>query len=135
MLQVHEERDASVIVCKEFPPDQIGLYGAVDYERAGERLLKIKSLIEKPAPGEAPSSYAVLGRYVFTPGIFDALDQVKPGRGGEIQLTHAIGLLLETEDVYGYTFVAGRYDVRTTLAYSRATVEQDLPHPELRPTT
>src|SRR3546814_16362931 len=77
MLQVHEERDASVIVCKEFPPDQIGLYGAVDYERAGERLLKIKSLIEKPAPGEAPSSYAVLGRYVFTPGILDALDQVK----------------------------------------------------------
>src|SRR3546814_19316502 len=82
MLQVHEERDASVIVCKEFPPDQIGLYGAVDYERAGERLLKIKSLIEQPAPGEAPSSYAVLGRYVFTPGIFDALDQVKPRRGG-----------------------------------------------------
>src|SRR5690606_12683098 len=111
MIAVHDDKGASVVVCKEFPPDQIGLYGCVAYEPAGDRLLCLTGLVEKPPPGEAPSSYAVLGRYIFTPGIFDALDQVKPGRGGEIQLTDAISLLLETEDVYGYTFVDGRYDV------------------------
>ncbi|MFP5580345.1 MAG: sugar phosphate nucleotidyltransferase, partial [Acidimicrobiia bacterium] len=76
-----------------------------------------------PAADEAPSSYAVLGRYVFTPGIFDALERTPPGRGGEIQLTDAIGLLLETEEVLGYTFVEGRYDVGDKLDYLRATVE------------
>jgi UTP--glucose-1-phosphate uridylyltransferase len=122
-----------VIVCKEFPPDQISLYGCVEYEPAGDRLLAIKSLVEKPPADEAPSSYAVLGRYVFTPGIFDALDQVKPGRGGEIQLTDAIQILLGTEDVFGYTFVEGRYDVGNKLDYLRATVELALAREDLGP--
>jgi UTP--glucose-1-phosphate uridylyltransferase len=133
MIDVYEEKHASVIVCKEFPPDQISLYGCVEYEPAGDRLLAIKSLIEKPPPEEAPSSYAVLGRYVFTPGIFDALDQVKPGRGGEIQLTDAIQVLLGTEDVFGYTFVEGRYDVGNKLDYLRATVELALAREDLGP--
>ena len=133
MIDVHEERQASVVVCKEFPPDQISLYGCVEYEPAGDRLLAIKSIIEKPPPDEAPSSYAVLGRYVFTPGIFDALDQVKPGRGGEIQLTDAIQVLLGTEDVFGYTFVEGRYDVGNKLDYLRATVELALAREDLGP--
>ncbi|MGH9086144.1 MAG: UTP--glucose-1-phosphate uridylyltransferase GalU, partial [Acidimicrobiales bacterium] len=123
MIEVYEDKQASVIVCKEFPPEQISHYGCVEYDQVGDRLLKIKGLIEKPSPEEAPSSYAVLGRYVFTPGIFDALDQVKPGRGGEIQLTDAIQILLGTEDVFGYTFVEGRYDVGNKLDYLRATVE------------
>ena len=133
MIDVHEDKGASVIVCKEFPRDQISLYGAVAYEPAGERLLKIQGLIEKPAPEDAPSSWAVLGRYVFTPGIFDAIDQVKPGRGGEIQLTDAIGVLLATADVYGYTFVEGRYDVGNKLDYLRATVELALAREDLGP--
>jgi len=133
MIDVYDDKQASVIVCKEFPPEQIGLYGCVSYEPAGERLLKVTGLVEKPAPEEAPSSYAVLGRYVFTPGIFDALDQVKPGRGGEIQLTDAIQILLGTEDVYGYTFVDGRYDVGNKLDYLRATVELALARDDLGP--
>ena len=133
MIGVYEDKQASVIVCKEFPPDQISLYGCVEYEPAGDRLLAIKSLVEKPPPDEAPSSYAVLGRYVFTPGIFDALDQVKPGRGGEIQLTDAIQILLGTEDVFGYTFVDGRYDVGNKLDYLRATVELALAREDLGP--
>jgi UTP--glucose-1-phosphate uridylyltransferase len=133
MIDVYEEKHASVIVCKEFPPDQISLYGCVEYEPAGDRLLAIKSLVEKPPADEAPSSYAVLGRYVFTPGIFDALDQVKPGRGGEIQLTDAIQILLGTEDVFGYTFVEGRYDVGNKLDYLRATVELALAREDLGP--
>lgn len=133
MIAVHERTGSSVLSCKEFPPDQISLYGCVDYEPAGDRLLRIKSIIEKPAADEAPSSYAVLGRYVFTPGIFDALERTPPGRGGEIQLTDAIGLLLETEEVLGYTFVEGRYDVGDKLDYLRATVELALARDDLGP--
>jgi len=133
MIAVHERTGASVLSCKEFPPDQIGLYGCVAYETAGDRLLRIQSIVEKPDPGRAPSSWAVLGRYVFTPGIFDAIEQVQPGKGGEIQLTDAIGLLLATEEVLGYTFVHGRYDVGNKLDYLRATVELALARPDLGP--
>ncbi|MEO7429008.1 MAG: UTP--glucose-1-phosphate uridylyltransferase GalU [Acidimicrobiales bacterium] len=133
MIEVHERTGSSVISCKEFPPDQISLYGSVAYEPAGERLLRIKSIVEKPEAAKAPSSWAVLGRYVFTPGIFDAIDQVQPGKGGEIQLTDAIGVLLATEEVLGYTFVHGRYDVGNKLDYLRATVELALARPDLGP--
>jgi len=133
MIDVHASTGASVIACKEFPPEQISHYGCVDFEPAGDRLLKIKGLVEKPAPADAPSSWAVLGRYVFTPGIFDALTQVRPGSGGEIQLTDAIGILLATEDVFGYTFEHGRYDVGNKLDYLRATVELALAREDLGP--
>jgi UTP--glucose-1-phosphate uridylyltransferase len=133
MIEVHERTGSSVISCKEFPPEQISLYGCVAYEPAGDRLLRVQSIVEKPSAAEAPSSYAVLGRYVFTPGIFGALDQVKPGSGGEIQLTDAIGILLATEEVLGYTFVHGRYDVGNKLDYLRATVELALARPDLGP--
>jgi UTP--glucose-1-phosphate uridylyltransferase len=133
MIEVHERTGSSVISCKEFPPEQISLYGCVAYEPAGDRLLRVQSIVEKPRAEDAPSSYAVLGRYVFTPGIFGALDQVKPGSGGEIQLTDAIGILLATEEVLGYTFVHGRYDVGNKLDYLRATVELALARPDLGP--
>jgi UTP--glucose-1-phosphate uridylyltransferase len=133
MISVHERTGSSVIACKEFPEDQIGLYGSVAFEPAGDRLLRVQSIVEKPERGEAPSSWAVLGRYVFTEGIFGAIDQVKPGRGGEIQLTDAIGVLLATEEVLGYTFVHGRYDVGNKLDYLRATVELALARPDLGP--
>jgi UTP--glucose-1-phosphate uridylyltransferase len=133
MIDVHERTGSSVLSCKEFPPEQISHYGCVAYEPAGDRLLRIQSLVEKPDPDQAPSSWAVLGRYVFTPGIFDAIEQVKPGKGGEIQLTDAIAVLLGTEEVLGYTFVDGRYDVGNKLDYLRATVELALARPDLGP--
>ena len=133
MIAVHESTGSSVVACKEFPPEQISHYGCVSYERAGDRLLKLKSIVEKPAPEDAPSSYAVLGRYVFTPGIFDAIEKVGPGAGGEIQLTDGIGVLMEREDVFGYTFVEGRYDVGNKQDYLRATVELALAREDLGP--
>jgi UTP--glucose-1-phosphate uridylyltransferase len=133
MIDTFDATGSSVIACKEFPPEQISAYGCVSYEEAGHRLLRILGIVEKPKPADAPSSYAVLGRYVFTPGIFDAIDQVGPGAGGEIQLTDAIGVLLATEDVYGYTFVDGRYDVGNKLDYLRATVELALAREDLGP--
>jgi UTP--glucose-1-phosphate uridylyltransferase len=133
MIDTYDATGSSVVACKEFPPEQISAYGCVSYEDAGHRLLRILALVEKPKPEDAPSSYAVLGRYVFTPGIFDAIAQVGPGAGGEIQLTDAIGVLLATEDVYGYTFTEGRYDVGNKLDYLRATVELALAREDLGP--
>jgi UTP--glucose-1-phosphate uridylyltransferase len=133
MIETHEATGASVIACKEFPPELISHYGCVACEPAGDRLLKILGIVEKPKPEDAPSSWAVLGRYVFTPSIFDAIDKVGPGTGGEIQLTDAIGLLLGTEDVLGYTFVEGRYDVGNKQDYLRATVELALARDDLGP--
>ncbi len=133
MIETHQRTGSSVIACKEFPPEQISAYGCVSYEDAGPRLLRVRSIVEKPAPADAPSSWAVLGRYVFNPSIFEALEEVKPGTGGEIQLTDAIGILLATEEVLGYTFVHGRYDVGNKLDYLRATVELALAREDLGP--
>ena len=133
MIETHERTGSTVIACKEFPPEQISFYGCVSYEDAGDRLLRVKSIVEKPKPADAPSSWAVLGRYVFGPSIFEALEDVQPGAGGEIQLTDAIGILLATEEVLGYTFVEGRYDVGNKLDYLRATVELALARDDLGP--
>ena len=90
-------------------------------------------IVEKPSASEAPSNLAVMGRYVFTPEIFDALEQVQPGVGGEIQLTDAIALLLDDQTVYGYVFAEGRYDIGKKLDYLRATVELALERDDLGP--
>ena len=87
--------------------------------------------IEKPPADEAPSNLAAIGRYVFTPEIFDALRQTKPGAGGEIQLTDAIGRLLRDEPVYAYEFRGRRYDCGSKLGYLEATVDYALRHPEV----
>src|SRR5919199_1347188 len=91
----------------------------------------LRSIIEKPKPEDAPSNLAVIGRYVFTPEIFDALDRITPGAGGELQLTDAIGLLLQTQTVFGYTFETGRYDIGKKIDFLRATVELALDRPDL----
>ncbi|HEV7534877.1 MAG TPA: sugar phosphate nucleotidyltransferase, partial [Acidimicrobiia bacterium] len=91
----------------------------------------IRSIVEKPKPEDAPSNLAVIGRYVFTPEIFDALDRITPGTGGELQLTDAISLLLESQTVFGYTFETGRYDIGKKIDFLRATVELALDRPDL----
>jgi UTP--glucose-1-phosphate uridylyltransferase len=98
-------------------------YGCARPEPAGDNLVRILEIVEKPKAADAPSNLAVMGRYVFTPQIFDALAQVQPGVGGEIQLTDGIALLMNEQDVYGYTFSEGRYDTGNKLDYLRATVE------------
>ena len=122
-----------MIACKQFPLEEISAYGSIAYEEAGDRLLKVKSIVEKPKPEDAPSSWGVMGRYVFTPAIFESIDRTKPGAGGEIQLTDAIGGLLPDLDVYGYTFDEGRYDIGSKLDYLRATVELALAREGPRP--
>jgi len=120
MIEQYENLERTVIALMEV--DDPSLYGCARPERVSENLVKILDIVEKPKV-DAPSNLAVMGRYVFTPDIFDAIAQVQPGVGGELQLTDAIALLLATQDVYGYTFSEGRYDTGNKLDYLRAVVE------------
>ena len=118
------------------PRSEISSYGCADIGQAGGTegqlgIVHIDGIVEKPDPDVAPSSMAVMGRYIFTPEIFDVLELVKPGVGGEIQLTDAIALLIETSDVFGYVFSEGRYDIGSKLDYLRATVELALARDDL----
>jgi UTP--glucose-1-phosphate uridylyltransferase len=133
MLAAHDTHGGSVVALKEVAPAETALYGCVRSEPVEEGLVRVVEIVEKPAPDEAPSNLAVMGRYVFTPRIFDALEQVKPGKGGEIQLTDAIGILGESEPVYGFVFEKGRFDAGNKLDYLRATVELALERPDLGP--
>lgn len=131
MIDMHERLQSSVIAVREVPEHEVSMYGCV---APGDRVagdLPITGIVEKPDPAEAPSNLAVMGRYVFTPEIFDAIGRTEPGRGGEIQLTDAISLLLEKQSVYTHTFEKGRFDVGNKLDYLRATVELALERDDL----
>jgi UTP--glucose-1-phosphate uridylyltransferase len=133
MLAAHETTGASVLALKRVAHEEISLYGSAAAEPAGENLVRIHDIVEKPSPEEAPSDLGVMGRYVLTPAIFEAIEETAPGRGGEIQLTDAIKRLLATEAVYGYTFEHGRYDVGNKIDFLRATVEFALEREDLGP--
>jgi UTP--glucose-1-phosphate uridylyltransferase len=131
MLECYERYGRSVVAVLEVAREDIRNYGCVTPELMEENLVRIRSIIEKPKPEDAPSNLAVIGRYVFTPEIFDALDRITPGAGGELQLTDAISLLLETQTVFGYAFETGRYDIGKKIDFLRATVELALDRPDL----
>jgi UTP--glucose-1-phosphate uridylyltransferase len=133
MLGVHERYGRSVVALKEFPRNEISAYGCVLPEPIDDTLVRIRDIVEKPKPEEAPSNLAVMGRYVFTPEIFDHLDRVQPGAGGEIQLTDAMAQLLQEQTIYGYVFEVGRYDIGRKLDYLRATVEMAIERDDLGP--
>jgi len=132
MLAVHEETGGSVLALMEVAPDEISAYGALTGEVVREGLLRARGVVEKPRPEDAPSNLAVIGRYVFTPGIFDALRDTAPGVNDEIQLTDAIAILLEREPVYGVTFREGRYDAGKKVDFLRANIELGLAREDLR---
>ena len=123
MIETHEAQQGSVIALLEVEPDEISSYGCIDPIPIRDNLYGFERIVEKPAPGEAPSNLAVIGRYVFTPQIFEAIRETEPGVGGEIQITDAIGLLNQTQPVTGYSFRDGRYDCGKPLDYLKATVE------------
>jgi UTP--glucose-1-phosphate uridylyltransferase len=133
MIGAYEEQQASVIALLEVPHEDIGSYGCVRPQEVSDRLVKVLDIVEKPDPSVAPSDLAVVGRYVLTPEVFDALEDVEPGYGGEIQLTDALAKLVKTQGVYGYTFDQGRYDIGMKIDYLRATVEIALQRDDLGP--
>ena len=133
MLRAHETFGRSVIAAMEVSKQEISMYGCIEPESFEEDLVRILSIIEKPSPEEAPSNLAVIGRYVLTPEIFDALRRTTQGRGGEIQLTDAINLLAQEQAVYAYRFEGRRFDVGNPLDYVKATVELGAERDDLGP--
>ncbi|WP_295120505.1 UTP--glucose-1-phosphate uridylyltransferase GalU [uncultured Leifsonia sp.] len=142
MLDVQQKYNATVVALMEVPSESIHLYGAAAIEETGDDdVVRITGLVEKPDAEHAPSNYAVIGRYVLRPEVFDVLERTAPGRGGEIQLTDALQAMAEAPDwtggVYGVVFRGRRYDTGDRLDYIKAIVQlavdrEDL-GPELRP--
>jgi UTP--glucose-1-phosphate uridylyltransferase len=131
MAKVHEQKQASVLGVEEVAPTETDKYGIVDTGGSRESVAPIKAIVEKPKPAKAPSNLAVVGRYLLTPTIFDHLEQIGTGAGGEIQLTDGIARLLQDEAVYAYRFQGKRYDCGSKLGYLQATVEFGLQHKKL----
>jgi len=131
MAAIYEEHGCSVIGVQTVPREETRSYGIVRTTPMGARLHKVEAIVEKPSPEQAPSTMAVVGRYILTPGIFAELEQIGTGTGGEIQLTDAISRLLARERVLAYEFEGKRYDCGNKLGYLEATVELALKHPDL----
>jgi UTP--glucose-1-phosphate uridylyltransferase len=141
MLDVHELQGRSCIAFSEVSPEEISSYGCVEPMPSAsgtgpgseDGVIEIRRVVEKPPRDQAPSNLAIIGRYVFTPEIFTMLDLIVPGRGGELQLTDAIAMLLENESVFGCNCRHGRYDVGQKIDFLRANVEIALDRADLGP--
>lgn len=122
MLRLFSERPGVYVALIEVPQEEVSQWGIVRAREIAPRLYAVEDLVEKPEPWEAPSTLAVVGRYILPPSIFDALQETPPGRGGEIQLTDAIRRLLGKEPVYGYRFEGEYFGVGSKLGYLKANV-------------
>jgi UTP--glucose-1-phosphate uridylyltransferase len=133
MVEAFERTGSSILGSELVEGDAIQNYGclACSPVAGDERLLKVTDMVEKPKPSEAPSQNAIIGRYILTPRIFSLIEQLKPGAGGELQLTDAIKALLQYESVYGFTYEGKRHDAGDKLGFLKATVEFGLKHPQL----
>jgi UTP--glucose-1-phosphate uridylyltransferase len=136
LLDVYGFFCAPVLAVMEVPREAISAYGAIDAEPVShngrhDRVFRIRDLVEKPKPSEAPSNLAIIGRYVLTPEIFDSLQSIEPGSGGEIQLTDGLKHLLRSRPIYAYRFEGTRYDAGDKLGFLKATVEYALRRPDL----
>ena len=128
MMEIYRETESNVVAVENVPREQVSRYGIVETTGDPGGAVRMKSIVEKPAPDEAPSTLAVVGRYIFTPAIMPLLETTPRGAGNEIQLTDAIAGLLDEEDVYLCEFQGQRYDCGSTLGYMKANVEYALRH-------
>jgi len=130
MTEVFEQEGSSVLAVQDVPRAETKQYGIVSIDAYKASLERVKSIVEKPQPDDAPSTLAVVGRYVLTNGIFDCLEATGKGAGGEIQLTDGIAALMEKEKVLAYRYTGQRYDCGSKLGYLQATLAMGLKHPE-----
>ncbi len=133
MVQAFEQTGASILGSEIVEGDAIQNYGCLDCVtvESDPRLCKVRDMVEKPKPSEAPSQNAIIGRYILTPRIFAMLETITPGSGGELQLTDGIKALLRYEEVYGFTYEGKRHDAGDKLGFLKATVELGMKHPDL----
>jgi UTP--glucose-1-phosphate uridylyltransferase len=135
LIHAYHQHHGSVVAVTEVPPEETSRYGVIAGEHVEEghdrdRTYRLTGIVEKPAPGTAPSNLAVIGRYVLTPKVFDKLEQTQRGAGGEIQLTDGIRALMDEQSVFGFAFQGTRYDAGTTMGWLQATVELTLARPD-----
>jgi len=134
LIDCYDEYKTSILGVQKVPLSEVSKYGIVDGTSMGDRVYKVKDVVEKPNTSEAPSNIAILGRYIITPKIFNILENTKPGKGGEIQLTDALKTLISEEDMYAYDFKGRRYDVGDKEGFLEANVEFALKRDELKET-
>ena len=134
LMDQYDKTGGTVIGCQVVDPEKVSAYGIIDGKPTGdENLLQVKDMVEKPKLSEAPSRFAALGRYVITPEVFEILEETRPGKGGEIQLTDALRVMAHQGNVYAYNFQGKRYDTGDKLGYLKAVVEFALRRDDLGP--
>ena len=131
MIALHEEFDSPILALQKVPRSEVNKYGIVDGVKVREHVFKINNLVEKPPVSGAPSDMAIIGRYILTSDIFDTLEDISPGKGGEIQLTDALYELLKRRQIYGYLFTGTRHDAGDKVGYLKATVDLALKNPQV----
>jgi UTP--glucose-1-phosphate uridylyltransferase len=132
MVEVFQEYPTSLLAVQEVPLEQVNRYGIVAGDPADERMVRVRKMVEKPRPEDAPSRMGVAGRYILTPGVFAHIRNQPRGAGGEIQLTDGIAGLIDTEGVHAFQYRGKRYDCGSKQGFLEATVELALKHPEVR---
>lgn len=130
MMAVYKRYPATILAIQKVPKAQTQNYGIIDGKKIENGVYLVKDLVEKPQPDEAPSNLAIIGRYILTPEIFAALEQTEPGKGGEIQLTDGLRLLMERQPIYAFEFEGKRHDAGDKLGFLKATVEFGLKNDE-----
>jgi UTP--glucose-1-phosphate uridylyltransferase len=131
MVEVSRQKEGAVIALLRVPATETHLYGIIRGEQVDERIYRIQELVEKPAPDQAPSNLAIIGRYLLPPEIFPILEKTPPGKGGEIQLTDALQTLATKMPLYGYEFTGDRYDAGDKVGYLEANIAFALKRPEM----
>jgi UTP--glucose-1-phosphate uridylyltransferase len=133
MIAAFDKHQSSIIAVQQVPWEETSSYGIIDHTLVEDSVYRIEDLVEKPSPDAAPSDLAIIGRYILTPEIFEALERTSPDEGGEIQLTNGLRLLLKTQAIYGLAFRGRRYDAGSKLGFLKATVQFALKRPDLAP--
>lgn len=133
LMNDYDKTHASTIAVMKVPHEEVSKYGVIAPEgKVNDQLYNVKSFVEKPPVDKAPSDFAIIGRYLLTPEIFDILAHTKPGRGGEIQLTDAIDTMNKTQRVFAHVFTGNRHDVGNKEGYLETSIQYGLEHPETK---
>lgn len=132
LLNVYNEYKTTILGVQKVPENEVSSYGIVSGKQIDERVVKVNDMVEKPDIDKAPSNTAILGRYIITPAIFSHLENIPPGKNGEIQLTDALKSLMKEEAIYAYHFIGKRYDVGNRMGFLKATVEFALERDDLK---
>jgi len=131
MINLYREFNSPILALQKVPHSDVNKYGIVDGVKVRDNVYSIKNLIEKPSLSGAPSDMAIIGRYILTYDIFDVLEGISPGKGGEIQLTDALFSLMKKRPIYGYLFTGKRYDAGDKMGYLKATIDLALKNPQV----